>query len=60
MCWLINSMTNDVRKNFIVYEMTQQIWNVTRETYLNTKDTAAAYEVEGILHDFIVGIISVA
>lgn len=53
-------MTNDVRKNFIVYEMTQQIWNVTRETYLNTKDTAAAYEVEGILHDFIVGIISVA
>ncbi|KAG8374687.1 hypothetical protein BUALT_Bualt10G0021800 [Buddleja alternifolia] len=52
MPWLINSMTNEVGDNFILYETVKEIWDAARETYSDTKDTAEAFEIEGILHDF--------
>ena len=52
MSWLINSMTNEVGENFILYETAQEIWIAAKETYSNTKDAAEAFEIEGILHDF--------
>ena len=51
MSWLINSMNNDIGENFILYEMTQEIWEVTKETYFNTKDTTETFEIKGILND---------
>jgi len=52
MSWLINSMNNEVGENFILYEMTKEIWNVAKETYFDTKDIAEAFDIEGIVHDF--------
>ena len=51
MSWLINSMNNDIGENFILYEMTQEIWEATKETYFNTKDTTETFEIKGILND---------
>ncbi|KAG8375865.1 hypothetical protein BUALT_Bualt09G0003500 [Buddleja alternifolia] len=31
---------------------TKEIWDAARETYSDTEDTAEAFEIEGILHDF--------
>lgn len=53
--WLINSMTNNVGKNFILDETAQEIWDTARETYSDTKDTAESLEIEEILHDFSQG-----
>ncbi|GAV74420.1 UBN2_3 domain-containing protein, partial [Cephalotus follicularis] len=52
---LINSMTNDVGENFILHETTQEIWEAARKTYSDTEDTTEAFEIEGILHDFLKG-----
>ena len=44
-------MNNDIGENFIFYETTQEIWEVVRETYFDTKDTTKAFEIEGIIRD---------
>ena len=51
MSWFINSMTNDVGENFILYETTQEIWDAEREMFSDKEDTTEAFEIEGILHD---------
>lgn len=59
MSWLINSMTNEVGDNFILYETAQQIWEAAKETYSDTEDTAEAFEIESVLHDFRQGDLTV-
>ena len=59
MSWLISSMTYEVGEDFILYETTQEIQAAAKETYSDTKDTAEAFEIEGILHDFRQGDLTV-
>jgi hypothetical protein len=33
MSWLINSMTNKIGENFLLYETIKEIWEAVRETY---------------------------
>ena len=44
-------MNNDVGKNFIPYEMAQEIQEMARETFFDIKDITEAFEIEWILHD---------
>ena len=38
MSWLINSITNEVRVNFILHKMAQE--NATKDKYFNPEDTS--------------------
>ena len=40
MSWLINSMTNEIGENFLFYGIAKWIWNATKETYSNSKNTS--------------------
>ena len=33
MSWLINSMTNEIGENFLLYGTVKEIWDAARETY---------------------------
>ena len=59
MSWLINSMTNDIGENFLLYGTAQEIWDVARKTYSNNENTAELFEIETILHDLRQGDLSV-
>ena len=39
MPWLINSMNNEIGENFLLYETTKEILNVTREIYSSSENT---------------------
>ena len=52
MSWLINSMTNDIGENFLLYGTTKEIWNAAKEMYSNNENTSELFEVESVLHDF--------
>ncbi|XP_073284992.1 uncharacterized protein [Primulina huaijiensis] len=51
MSWLINSMTNEIGENFLLYGTTQEIWEAAKETYSNNENTSELFEIETILHD---------
>lgn len=59
MLWLINSITNEVGENFILYETTQEIWTATKETYSDMEDAVKTFEIEEILYDFRQGDLTV-
>ncbi|KAG6635842.1 hypothetical protein CIPAW_11G071100 [Carya illinoinensis] len=52
MSWLINSMTNDIGENFLLYGTTKEIWDATKQTYSNNENMSELFEVESVLHDF--------
>ena len=52
MSWLINSMTNDIGENFLLYGIAKEIWDAAKETYSNNENTSELFEVESVLHDF--------
>ena len=51
MSWLINSMNNDIGENFLLYENAKDIWDAAKEAYSANENTAALFEIEGVLHD---------
>lgn len=59
MSWLINSMTNDIGENFLLYGTTKEIWDAAKETYSNNENTLELFEVESVLHDFRQGELTV-
>ena len=50
MSWLVNSITNEVGENLILHEMTQEIWDVVKKMYSDTKDTAEALSSKHLNH----------
>ena len=51
MSWLINSMTNKIGDNFLLYGTSKEIWDVARETYSNSDSISEFFEIEVALHD---------
>ena len=59
MSWLLNSMTNETGENFMYYKTAKEIWDAARETYSNTENTSAVFEIKSILHDLRQGDLSI-
>ncbi|XP_020577809.1 uncharacterized protein LOC110022973 [Phalaenopsis equestris] len=55
MSWLINFMTNDIGKNFLLYDTAKSIWDAARETYYHSYYTSKFFEIESIIHDLLQG-----
>ena len=55
MSWLLNSMTNDISENFLLYETAQEIWDAAKETFLTYDNTSEFFAVENVLHDLCQG-----
>ena len=49
--WLLNSMTNEIRENFLLYEIAAKIWKAAREAYSHMENTFELFEIECVLHD---------
>ena len=43
MFWLINSMTNDIEENFLLYGTAKEIWDAARDTYSSSDKMAELY-----------------
>ncbi|KAG5219081.1 Retrovirus-related polyprotein from transposon [Salix suchowensis] len=59
MSWLINSMTNEIGENFLLYGTAKEIWDAARETYSNSDNTSELFEIEAALHDLRQGELNV-
>lgn len=59
MSWLINSMTNEIGENFLLYGTAKEIWDAAKETYFNFDNSSELFAVESILHDLRQGDLSV-
>ena len=59
MSWLINSMTNEIGENFLLYETAKKIWEAKRETYSSSENTSELFEIEAVLHDLRQGDLSI-
>ena len=57
--WLVNSMTNEIGKNFLHYGTTREIWVAAKEFYSSKKNTSEIFEIESKLHDLRQGDFSV-
>ena len=51
MSWLLNTMTNEIREDFMYYGTAKEIWNAAKETYLNVDNTSSIFEIKSLLHD---------
>ncbi|KAL5816220.1 hypothetical protein ACOSQ3_024598 [Xanthoceras sorbifolium] len=51
MSWLINSMTNEIGENFLLYETAREIWKAAKETYSSSDNTAELFGIESNLYD---------
>nr|XP_004513812.1 uncharacterized protein LOC101489272 [Cicer arietinum] len=51
MTWLLNSMTTEAGETFMYYSTAAEIWSVARETYSNTDNTSAIFEIKSLLHE---------
>ena len=51
MSWLINSMTNEIGENFLLYDTAQEIWEATKEAYSHIANTSELFEIESMLDD---------
>ena len=49
--WLINLMTNDIREDFMLYDLAQEIWVIAKDMYSDLENTVASFGIEGILED---------
>lgn len=59
MSWLINSMTTEVRENFMLFRIAKEIWEVARDTYSSTKNSSELFEIETRLYNLRQGELSV-
>jgi len=51
MSWLINSMTNKIGENFLLYGTTKEIWDAARETYSSSENTSELFKIKAVLYD---------
>ncbi|KAK8593973.1 hypothetical protein V6N12_046046 [Hibiscus sabdariffa] len=47
MTWLLNSMTPDVSKNFLLYTTSATIWETVKETYSSLNNISELFRLEG-------------
>ena len=59
MSWLINSMTNEIGENFLLYGTAKEIWDAARETYSSSENASELFEIEAALHDLRQGELTV-
>lgn len=59
MSWLVNSMTLEIGKNFLLYETAHEIWEAAQEFYSSKENTSAIFEIESTLQDLCQGELSV-
>lgn len=59
MSWLINSMSNDIGENFLLYGTAKEISEGFKETYSNKEKTLALFEIESLLRDLCQGDLTV-
>jgi hypothetical protein len=59
MSWLINSITNKIGENFLLYETTKEIWDAARETYSSSENTSELFKIKAALRDLRQGDLSV-
>lgn len=51
MSWLLNTMTNEIGKNFMYYNTAKDMWDAAKETSSNIDNTSAIFEIKSILHN---------
>ena len=44
-------MTTEIGENFLLYTITKEIWDATRDTLSNSENIAQLFHVESILHN---------
>lgn len=49
--WLVNSMTNNIGENFLLYDATKEIREAVKETYSANENTTELFEIKSIQHD---------
>ncbi|KAL3530599.1 hypothetical protein ACH5RR_009921 [Cinchona calisaya] len=59
MSWLVNSTTNDIGENFLLYDTAQEIWEAAKELYSSKENTSKIFEIESVLHDLRQGELNV-
>ncbi|RVW67974.1 hypothetical protein CK203_061866 [Vitis vinifera] len=57
--WLINSMTNEIRENFLLYKTTKKVWDAVKETYSTKENTVEQVAIKSVLHDLRQGDLTV-
>ncbi|XP_073158333.1 uncharacterized protein [Henckelia pumila] len=50
MSWLINSMTQDIGENFLLYQTGAEIWDAVRTTYSSQENTSELFRIERLLY----------
>lgn len=51
MSWLVNSMTNEISENFLLYSTAHEIWTASKEFYSSTENTSEIFKIETTHHD---------
>nr|KYP71371.1 hypothetical protein KK1_010630 [Cajanus cajan] len=59
MSWLLNTMTNEIGKNFMYYDTIKEMWDAVKETYSNVDNTSSVFKIKSIPHDLRHGDFSV-
>ena len=59
MSWLINSMTNEIGENFLLYVTVKDIRDATKETYSSFDNSSKLFTVESIVHNLRPGDLTV-
>ncbi|XP_058068722.1 uncharacterized protein LOC131218054 [Magnolia sinica] len=59
MSWFINSMTNEIGENFLLYGTAKDIWVAAKETYSSFDNSSELFAIESILHDLRQGDLTV-
>ncbi|KAK8650972.1 hypothetical protein V6N13_140592 [Hibiscus sabdariffa] len=47
MTWLLNSMTPEISKNFLLYTTSAAIWEAVKETYSSSNNISELFRLEG-------------
>lgn len=48
MSWLINSMTNEIGENFLLYETAHRFWDVVKETFSSKENALELSRIESV------------
>ncbi|XP_024027458.1 uncharacterized protein LOC112093390 [Morus notabilis] len=59
MSWLVNSMTNEIGENFLLYSTVREIWDAAKEFYSSKENASIIFEIETTIHDLRQGDLSV-
>ena len=59
MSWMVNSMTNEIGENFLLYSTAREIWDAAKEFYSSKENTLIIFEIKTTIHDLRQGDLSV-